>query len=194
MLISPSRAQEEETRARVTRAEQESLSLHVPREKKRGLVLYLWTLCFSFLRIARAMMQKGTARRLKGNDVYNLLFLIADFVRVVRGHTWRWRDTVAVLSLFVELFSSVYRARFFLSRKQPLDVRMRAYAWKHIRDGDDGRNPIYLSLVRWLNIFKLSRSFARFREFLCFFSLSSLFRSFGGVFRARERSRRRRIY
>ena len=40
-LISPSRAQEEETRARVTRAEQESLSLHVPREKKRGLVLYL---------------------------------------------------------------------------------------------------------------------------------------------------------
>jgi hypothetical protein len=35
MLISPSRAQEEETRARVTRAEQESLSLHVPREKKR---------------------------------------------------------------------------------------------------------------------------------------------------------------
>jgi len=72
MLISPSRAQEEETRARVTRAEQESLSLHVPREKKRGLVLYLVTLCFSFLRIARAMMQKGTARRLKGNDVYNL--------------------------------------------------------------------------------------------------------------------------
>ena len=38
----------------------------------------------------------------------------------------------------------------------------------------------YLSLVRWVNIFKLSRSFARFREFLCFFSLSSLFRSFGG--------------
>ena len=35
MLISPSRAQEEETRARVTRAEQESLSLRVPREKKR---------------------------------------------------------------------------------------------------------------------------------------------------------------
>ena len=35
MLISPSRAQEEETRARVTRAEQESLSLHVPREKRR---------------------------------------------------------------------------------------------------------------------------------------------------------------
>jgi hypothetical protein len=70
-------------------------------------------------------------------------------------------------------------------------------AWKHIRDGDDGRNckiMFYLSLVRWCNIFKLSRSFARFREFLCFFSLSSLFRSFGGVFRARERSRRRRIY
>ena len=35
MLISPSRAQEEETRARVTRAEQESLSLHVPRGKRR---------------------------------------------------------------------------------------------------------------------------------------------------------------
>ena len=34
-LISPSRAQEEETRARVTRAEQESLSLRVPREEKR---------------------------------------------------------------------------------------------------------------------------------------------------------------
>ena len=31
------------------------------------------------------------------------------------------------------------------------------------------------------------KPFARFREFLCFFSLSSLFRSFGGVFRARER-------
>ena len=89
MLISPSRAQEEETRARVTRAEQESLSLHVPREKKRGLVLYLVTLCFSFLRIARAMMQKGTARRLQGNDVYNLLNVESDFVRVVRGHTWR---------------------------------------------------------------------------------------------------------
>jgi hypothetical protein len=88
MLISPSRAQEEETRARVTRAEQESLSLHVPREKKRGLVLYLVTLCFSFLRIARAMMQKGTARCLQGNDVYNLLNVESDFVRVVRGHTW----------------------------------------------------------------------------------------------------------
>ena len=35
MLISPSRAHEEETRARVTRAEQESLSLHVPRGKRR---------------------------------------------------------------------------------------------------------------------------------------------------------------
>lgn len=80
MLISPSRAQEEETRARVTRAEQESLSLHVPREKKRGLVLYLVTLCFSFLRcVARAMMQKGMVRRLKGNDVNNrdLLNLIS---------------------------------------------------------------------------------------------------------------------
>ena len=77
-------------RARVTRAEQESLSLHDPREKKRGLVLYLQTLCFSFLRcVARAMMQKGMVRRLQGNDVYNLLFLIADFVRVVRRHTWR---------------------------------------------------------------------------------------------------------
>ena len=36
MLISPSRAQEEETRARVTRAVQPArLSLHVPREKRR---------------------------------------------------------------------------------------------------------------------------------------------------------------
>ena len=57
----------------MTRAEQESLSLHDPREKKRGLVLYLQTLCFSFLRcVARAMMQKGMVRRLQGNDVYNL--------------------------------------------------------------------------------------------------------------------------
>lgn len=44
-LISPSRAQEEETRARVTRAEQESLSLHVPREKRRFVFVSL-TLCF----------------------------------------------------------------------------------------------------------------------------------------------------
>ena len=34
-LISPSRAQEEEKRARVTRAEQESLSLHTIQERRK---------------------------------------------------------------------------------------------------------------------------------------------------------------
>ena len=72
------------------------------------------------------MMQKGTARRLQGNDVYNLLIFQIICPSGARAHLAVTRHFV--LSLFVELFSSVYRARFFLSRKQPLDVRMRAYA------------------------------------------------------------------
>ena len=47
MLISPSRAQEEETRARVTRAVQPArLSLHVPREKRRFVFVSLNALLF----------------------------------------------------------------------------------------------------------------------------------------------------
>ena len=47
MLISPSRAQEEETRARVTRAVQPArLSLHVPREKRRFVFVSLNSLFF----------------------------------------------------------------------------------------------------------------------------------------------------
>ena len=73
------------------------------------------------------MMQKGTVRRLQGNDVYNLLDLLNLISSEWCAGTLGGDETLCAEPVRGTLFFCVSSSCFF-SRKQPLDVRMRAYA------------------------------------------------------------------